>query len=61
VIRAIDGWLRRLLEEHGALTLEETALAVSALAALAGPSTEQAHATLSALAERATGQRRPPR
>jgi hypothetical protein len=32
-------WLRRLLEEHDGLTLEETALAVSALAA---PTTEQA-------------------
>ena len=48
-------WLRRLLEEHDGLTLEEAALAVSALAALVGPSNEQAYSTLSALAERATG------
>ena len=47
-------WLRRLLDEHDRLTLEETALATSALAALAGPATEQAYSTLSALAERAT-------
>jgi hypothetical protein len=38
-------WLRRLLEEDDGLTLEEAALAVSALAALGGPSTDQAHAT----------------
>jgi hypothetical protein len=50
-------WLRRLLEEDDGLTLEEAALAVSALAALGGPSTEHAQSTLSAMAERANSRR----
>ena len=50
-------WLRRLLEEHDGLTLEETALAVSAVAALGGPSTEQALSTLSALPRKRDGRR----
>ena len=50
-------WLRRLLEEHDGLTLGEAALAVSALAALAGPATGQAYSTLSALVERAIRRR----
>jgi hypothetical protein len=44
-------WLRRLLEENDGLTLRETSLAVSALAALGGSSTAQAQSTLSAMAE----------
>ena len=44
-------WLRRLLEEDEGLTIEDTALAASALAALGGRGHEQAHATLSALAK----------
>jgi len=46
-------WLRWLLEEHERVTIEEAALAASALLALGGPANEQAYATLSALAERA--------
>lgn len=51
-------WLRRLLDEDAGLTLEEAALALSGLAALAGPANEQAYITLSALAERASGRGR---
>jgi hypothetical protein len=47
-------WLRRLLAEHERLTIEEAALAASALLALGGPANEQVYSTLSALAERAT-------
>jgi hypothetical protein len=50
-------WLRRLLEEDESLTIEEATLAASALAALGGRGQEEAHATLSAMAERATRQR----
>jgi hypothetical protein len=49
-------WLLRLLEEDENLTIEEAALATSALAALGGRGHEQAVSTLSALAERATRQ-----
>jgi hypothetical protein len=44
-------WLRRLLEKDPHLTIEEAALATSALAALGGRMHAQA---LSAMAERAT-------
>jgi hypothetical protein len=49
-------WLRRLLEENEHLTIEEAVLAASALAALGGRGQEEAFATLSAMAERATRQ-----
>jgi hypothetical protein len=47
-------WLCRLLEEDENLTVEEAALAASALAALGGRAHEEAVSTLSAVAERAT-------
>jgi hypothetical protein len=47
-------FLRRLLEEHENLTIDEAVLAASALAALGGRSHGQAHATLSAITDRAT-------
>jgi hypothetical protein len=50
-------WLRRLLDEHERLTIEEATLAASALLALGGPSSEQAYTTLSTLAEAADGRR----
>jgi hypothetical protein len=49
-------WLRRLLEEAESLTIEEAAQAAATLVALGGRSHEQALATLSAMAERATRQ-----
>jgi hypothetical protein len=52
-------WLRRLLEEDENLTIEETTLAAWALAALGSGGHDQAMATLSDMAERAT--RRPSR
>jgi hypothetical protein len=54
-------WLRRLLDEHERLTIEEAALAASALLALGGPANEQALSTLSALAERSDSERPDPR
>lgn len=51
-------WLRRLLEEDEMLTIEEAALAASALAALGGRGSDEALSTLSAMAERATRERR---
>ena len=54
-------WLRRLLEEDEHLTIEEAALAASALAGLGGRGHEEAFSTLSALAERATRRRQRPR
>jgi hypothetical protein len=45
-------WLRRLLNEDQLLTREEAALAASALIALGGPSNEQAHSTLRAMARK---------
>ena len=54
-------WLRRLLDEHDRMTIEEATLAASALLALGGPAHEQALSTLLALAERASSQRRGPR
>jgi hypothetical protein len=53
-------WLRRLLEEDENLSIEEAALAASALAALGGRGHEQAVSTLSALADTATRQVRRP-
>jgi ribosomal protein S7 len=50
-------WLLNLLQEDENLTIEEAALAASALAALGGRGQAEALATLSATAERATRQR----
>jgi hypothetical protein len=50
-------WLRRLLEEDESLTIEEAALAASALAALGGGGHDEALSSLTAMAERATRQR----
>jgi hypothetical protein len=50
-------WLRRLLEEDDRLTIEEATMAASCLAALGGPSHEEAYGMLLAMAERATRQR----
>ena len=55
--RYVLRWLRRLLEEDECLTIDEAALAVSALAALGGRGQTEALSALSALAERATRQR----
>jgi hypothetical protein len=49
-------WLLRLLEEDENLTIEEAALAASALSALGGRAHEEAASTLSAIAERASRQ-----
>ena len=49
-------WLRRLLEEDENLTIEEAAMAASCLAALGGPSHDEAYGMLAAMAERATRQ-----
>jgi hypothetical protein len=46
-------WLRRLLEEDESLTIEEANLAAACLAALGGPSHEEALGMLLAMAERA--------
>jgi hypothetical protein len=51
-------WLRRLLEEDDSLTIEEVTVAASCLAALGGPSHEEAYGMLAAMAERATRQGR---
>jgi len=45
-------WLRRLLDEHERVTIEEATLAAAALLALGGPANEQAFSTLSVLAGR---------
>jgi hypothetical protein len=50
-------WLGRLLQEDEHLTIEEAALAVSALAALGGRGHAEALSALSTMAERATRQR----
>jgi hypothetical protein len=55
--RYVLRWLRRLLEEDECLTIDEAALAVSALAALGGRGHAEALWALSTMAERATGQR----
>jgi hypothetical protein len=54
-------WLRRLLDEDRNLTVDQAVLAVSALASLGGRGHEEAHATLAAMAERASSQGRRPR
>jgi hypothetical protein len=54
-------WLRRLLDEDENLTIDEAALAASALSVLGGRGQAEALSTLSAMAERATSQPRPPR
>jgi len=54
-------WLRRLLDEHEPVTIEEATLAAAALLALGGPTHEQAHSMLTALAEQASTQRGRPR
>jgi hypothetical protein len=59
--RYVLRWLRRLLEEDECLTIDEAALAVSALAALGGRGHAEALSALLAVAERATGQRGSPR
>jgi hypothetical protein len=47
-------WLLRLLEEDDSMSIEEVAMAASALAALGGRGHTDALPTLSAMAERAT-------
>jgi hypothetical protein len=49
-------WLRRLLDEDANLTIDQAALAAAALVSLGGRGHEEAHATLSAMAERASRQ-----
>ncbi len=50
-------WLRRLLDEDAHLTIEEAALAASALAALGGRGHPEALSALSAVAGQATRRR----
>jgi hypothetical protein len=52
--RAAARWLRLYLDDAPAATLEDAALAIASLAALAGPSRREALATLRALAARAS-------
>ena len=47
-------WLERLLDEDERLSIEEAAVAASAPAALGGRGHQEALATLSAMAEKAT-------
>jgi hypothetical protein len=56
--RVAARWLRRLLEEHPDLTIEEAALAASCLVALPGTGYREAAQTLKAMAETATRRRR---
>jgi hypothetical protein len=56
--RVAARWLRRLLEEHADLTIEEAALAASCLVALPGAGYGEAASTLKAMAETATRRRR---
>jgi len=51
--RVAARWLLHFLEEHRSVTIEEAALAASALAALGGASGEAAYALLSGMAARA--------
>jgi hypothetical protein len=51
-------WVRRFLDEHPAATIQEVALAATALAALGGPGHDDAAVSLVALTERVTGVRR---
>jgi hypothetical protein len=55
--RVAARWLFRYLQEHDRATITEAALAATALAALGGPTHDDAYATLQAMAERAS--RRP--
>jgi hypothetical protein len=59
--RVAARWLLRFLEAHSPATIEEAALATGALTALGGSGHDEAHATLVALAERVTSDRRPQR
>ena len=56
--RVAARWLRRLLEEHPDVTIEEAALAASCLVALPGAGYGEAVQTLKAMAESATRRRR---
>ena len=56
--RVAARWLKRLLEEHPAITIEEAALAASCLIALPGAGYLEAAQTLKAMAETATRRRR---
>lgn len=51
-------WLRRLLDEHPDLTIEEAALAATCLVALPGAGYREAIQTLKAMAETAARRRR---
>ena len=53
--RVAARWLRRLLEEHPDLTIEEAALAASCLVALPGAGYREATQTLKAMAEKPLG------
>ena len=44
-------WLQRYLESHAGVTVEQAAVAASALAALGGPAHEAAYASLMVMAE----------
>jgi hypothetical protein len=52
--RVAARWLFRYLQEHDRATITEAALAAAALAALVGPTHDDAYAALEAMAERAT-------
>ena len=54
-------WLQRLVDEHRGVTIDEAALAASALAALGGPGHDDAAASLVAMSERVASGRRAPR
>jgi len=51
-------WLRRLIDEDRHLTIDQAALAASALASLGGRGHEEGHAALAAMAERVARQPR---
>jgi hypothetical protein len=51
-------WLQRLLDEHPDVTIEEAALAASALASLGGRAHDDAAASLLATTKRVSGRRR---
>jgi hypothetical protein len=55
--RVAARWLQRFLDEHPRATIEEAALAASALAALGGPGHEDAAASLISIADRVTAPR----
>ena len=56
--RVAARWLRRFLEEHPTITIEEAALAASCLAALPGAGYGEAVQVLKAMAETATRRQR---